>query len=98
MTGSITASIIMQTADALVSTGLRDKGYTYLNLADCWLSKDRDANDDLQVDRRAFPQGLEPVIKHVHSVGLKFGLCLLSRTSLHPRYLSCLIMAAISRN
>ena len=76
MTGSITASIITQTADALVSTGLKDRGYEFLNLDDCWLTKDRDANGDLQVDKRAFPDGLEPVIKHVHARGLKFGLYL----------------------
>ena len=46
------------------------------NLDDCWLTKDRDANGDLVVDKRAFPDGLEPVIKHVHSKGLKFGLYL----------------------
>lgn len=76
MTGSITAQIVTQTADALVSSGLKDKGYTYVNLDDCWLTKDRDANGDLQVDPRAFPDGLAPVIEHVHGLGLKFGLYL----------------------
>ena len=47
-----------------------------LNLDDCWLSKDRGANGNLQVDPRAFPDGLEPVIAHVHGKGLKFGLYL----------------------
>ena len=37
---------------------------------DCWLTKDRDASGNLQVDKRAFPDGLEPVIAHVHSKGL----------------------------
>ena len=57
MTGSITAQIITETADALVSTGLKEKGYSFVNLDDCWLSKERDANGDLQVDPRAFPNG-----------------------------------------
>jgi hypothetical protein len=48
----------------------------YVNLDDCWLSKNRTATGDLQVDPRAFPDGLEPVIKHVHDKGLKFGLYL----------------------
>jgi hypothetical protein len=55
------------------------------NLDDCWLTKDRDTNGDLQVDKRAFPDGLEPVIRHVHSKGLKFGLvCSLLFFLFHP--------------
>ena len=76
MTGSITAQIITETADAMVRTGLAKKGYEYVNLDDCWLQKGRDANGDLQVDKRAFPDGLEPVIAHVHKLCLKFGLYL----------------------
>jgi alpha-galactosidase len=76
MTGSITAQIITETADAMVSSGLSKKGYQFVNLDDCWLKKGRDKNGDLQVDQRAFPGGLEPVISHVHKLGLKFGLYL----------------------
>ena len=32
MTGSLTAQIVTETADAMVSTGLKDKGYEYVNL------------------------------------------------------------------
>jgi alpha-galactosidase len=32
----INETIIKQTADLLVSTGLAAKGYTYVNLDDCW--------------------------------------------------------------
>jgi hypothetical protein len=33
---NISETLIKETADLLVSTGLVDKGYTYLNLDDCW--------------------------------------------------------------
>jgi alpha-galactosidase len=33
---NINEQIIRDTADAMVSTGLADAGYTYLNLDDCW--------------------------------------------------------------
>ena len=48
---------------------------------DCWLTKDRDASGNLQVDKRAFPDGLEPVIAHVHSKGLCATLTLLVQHS-----------------
>ena len=48
---------------------------------DCWLTKDRDASGNLQVDKRAFPDGLEPVIAHVHSKGLCATLTLLAQHS-----------------
>lgn len=33
---NINETLIRQTADLLVSTGLADKGYKFLNLDDCW--------------------------------------------------------------
>ena len=67
-------SVIISTADALVSTGLRDLGYIYLNLDDCWSSKSRASNGSLIADPEKFPSGLFYLADYIHSKGLKFGI------------------------
>ncbi len=71
--GNINEDIIKGIADALVSTGLRDAGYTYLNIDDCWHGK-RDANGFIQVDSAKFPSGMRALADYVHSKGLKLGI------------------------
>lgn len=70
------ASLIMEMADGLVNTGMRDVGASLIELDDCWSDTSRDANGNLQPDPTLFPNGLKPVIDYVHSKGLKFGLYL----------------------
>ncbi|MFD9565021.1 NPCBM/NEW2 domain-containing protein [Streptomyces sp. NPDC059994] len=61
-------------ADTFVSQGLKDAGYTYVNLDDCWALPNRDASGDLVPDPVRFPHGIKAVADYVHSKGLKFGL------------------------
>ncbi|QUQ68463.1 glycoside hydrolase family 27 protein [Kutzneria sp. CA-103260] len=61
-------------ADTLVSTGLKDAGYQYVNLDDCWAQSSRDASGNLVPDKTRFPHGIKAVADYVHSKGLKFGL------------------------
>jgi len=67
-------------ADLLVSTGLRDAGYEYLNLDDCWARPQnspegsRDADGHLVPDPVRFPNGIASVADYVHGKGLKFGV------------------------
>ncbi len=61
-------------ADAMVSSGLRDAGYIYLNLDDNWMAKSRDANGNLQGDPTRFPKGMKELGDYIHSKGLKFGI------------------------
>ncbi|WP_406177529.1 NPCBM/NEW2 domain-containing protein [Streptomyces sp. NBC_00996] len=61
-------------ADAFVSQGLRDAGYTYVNIDDCWALPNRDASGNLVPDPARFPDGIKAVADYVHSKGLKFGL------------------------
>jgi alpha-galactosidase len=61
-------------ADTLVSTGLKDAGYQYVNLDDCWAQSSRDAKGNLVPDKTRFPHGIKAVADYVHSKGLKFGL------------------------
>ena len=65
--------VIKAQADALVSAGLKDAGYTYVNLDDCWALPDRDASGNLVPDPVRFPNGIKAVADYVHSKGLKFG-------------------------
>ncbi|MCI4591981.1 glycoside hydrolase family 27 protein [Sphingobium sp. BYY-5] len=58
-------------ADAMVSTGLRDAGYLYINIDDGWQGK-RDANDMLQPNEK-FPD-MKALTAYVHSKGLKIGI------------------------
>ena len=69
---SINETLIKNSIDALVSSGLKDLGYNYLNLDDCWQIS-RDANHTIVVDSH-FPNGIKPLADYAHSKGLKFGL------------------------
>jgi alpha-galactosidase len=61
-------------ADLFVSSGLKDAGYQYVNLDDCWAEHDRDANGDYVPNATRFPNGIKAVADYVHSKGLKFGI------------------------
>lgn len=73
-TDKIDESLILETADALVEKGLRDAGYEYLVIDDCWSERERDRNGQLVADRVKFPHGMKYVADYVHSKGLKFGM------------------------
>eukprot|EP00455_Lapot_gusevi_P013790 TRINITY_DN167_c0_g4_i2.p1 TRINITY_DN167_c0_g4~~TRINITY_DN167_c0_g4_i2.p1 ORF type:complete len:398 (-),score=141.16 TRINITY_DN167_c0_g4_i2:65-1207(-) len=70
---NINETVIRQTADAIVSTGLKDHGYIYVNIDDCW-AKSRDAQGYVHEDPVAFPSGIKALADYVHSKGLKFGI------------------------
>jgi alpha-galactosidase len=66
--------MVRQIADLFVSKGLKDAGYTYVNLDDCWALPNRDAAGNLVPDPARFPNGIKAVADYVHSKGLKFGI------------------------
>ncbi len=69
----INENIIVGIADAMVSTGLKDAGYVYINLDDCWHG-DRDADGFIQADKVKFPHGIKWLSDYVHAKGLKLGI------------------------
>src|SRR5687768_10545681 len=72
---SINEVVVRETADALVSSGLKDCGYSYIVIDDCWSVKDgRDSNGDLIADPEKFPNGMKALADHVHSKGFKIGI------------------------
>ncbi|UJR16142.1 hypothetical protein I4U23_003053 [Adineta vaga] len=70
----INETIIRQTADALVSTGLAKAGYTYVNVDDCWASSRDVKTKFILPDPSTFPSGMASLADYVHSRGLLFGL------------------------
>jgi alpha-galactosidase len=61
-------------ADAMVSSGMRDAGYTYLVLDDAWMAEDRDEWGRLVADPVKFPSGMKAIGDYIHSRGLKYGI------------------------
>ena len=58
-------------ADALVSSGMRDAGYIYINIDDTWEGK-RDAQGNIQSNSK-FPD-MKSLADYVHARGLKLGI------------------------
>ena len=70
----ISEQLIRESADALVESGLRDAGYSYLVIDDTWALPQRDKSHRLAADPVKFPHGLKAVGDYLHQKGLKFGL------------------------
>jgi alpha-galactosidase len=72
---NISDSLVRGIADVMVSSGMRDAGYTYLVLDDGWMALVRDGvTGNLVPDPKKFPNGMKALVDYVHSKGLKFGL------------------------
>ena len=65
--------VVRATADAIASNGMKDAGYQFVNLDDCWQTS-RDAEGNIVADATKFPSGIKALADYVHSKGLKFGL------------------------
>ena len=70
---NVSEKLIKEMADAMVTSGMRDAGYVYLVIDDCW-QVDRDAQGNILPDPQRFPSGMKALADYVHSKGLKFGL------------------------
>jgi alpha-galactosidase len=65
--------LIRETADAIVASGMRDAGYRYVVIDDCWQVA-RDSAGTLVADPTRFPHGMKALADYVHGQGLAFGL------------------------
>ncbi|NLO72244.1 MAG: glycoside hydrolase family 27 protein [Porphyromonadaceae bacterium] len=70
---NINEKIIMEIADAMVSSGMKEAGYQYIVLDDCW-QVGRDDNNNIVVDSVNFPKGIKFLADYIHSKGLKIGI------------------------
>ena len=71
--GHVTDADVRSAADSLVSTGMRDAGYVYVNVDDTWQGK-RDADGVLHANER-FPD-MKALGDYIHSKGLSLGFIL----------------------
>ena len=69
----VSEKLIMETADAMVATGMKDAGYEYVVIDDCW-QIGRDSLGFIVADPERFPSGIKALADYVHSKGLKFGI------------------------
>jgi alpha-galactosidase len=70
---NVSEDMIRQMADAMVSSGMKDAGYQYVVIDDCW-QVERDASGNIVADTKLFPPGIKALANYVHSRGLKFGI------------------------
>jgi alpha-galactosidase len=70
---NVDENLIRQAADAMVSSGMKDAGYQYVVIDDCW-QVSRDKNGNIVADPQHFPSGIKALADYVHSKGLKFGI------------------------
>ncbi|MCH5200820.1 MAG: glycoside hydrolase family 27 protein [Oscillospiraceae bacterium] len=71
---NINEELIKGIADKFTELGLKDAGYEYVVIDDCWSERERGADGRLVPDKNKFPNGIKPVADYVHSKGLKFGI------------------------
>lgn len=69
----VSSALIRETADAMVASGMKDAGYQYVVIDDCW-QVGRDPSGRIVADSARFPEGMKALSDYVHSKGLKFGL------------------------
>ncbi len=70
---NVNEELIRETADAMVRSGMKDAGYVYINIDDCWHGQ-RDEQGFIQADPQRFPSGMKALADYIHSKGLKFGV------------------------
>ncbi len=70
---NICDSLIRHQADCMVTTGLKDAGYKYINIDDGFQGG-RATDGSLRINLSRFPHGLKPVVDYIHSQGLKAGI------------------------
>jgi len=70
---NVSEEVLRETADAMVTSGLKDVGFSYIVVDDLWHG-DRDSKGMLFPDPKRFPSGMKAVADYVHSKGLKFGI------------------------
>ncbi|WP_371105929.1 MULTISPECIES: glycoside hydrolase family 27 protein [Streptomyces] len=70
----VTEAQVRQAADAMVSSGMRDAGYRYVVVDDCWFDPQRDTAGNLRANPTKFPSGMKALGDYIHGKGLEFGI------------------------
>jgi alpha-galactosidase len=71
----VSETLLLQTAQLIVDYGLKDLGYHYVILDDCWsIGRNSSNNNSLVADPTKFPNGMAAVADSLHALGLGFGM------------------------
>ena len=72
----VSQDLLLDTAKILVNVGLKDVGYNYVVLDDCWQdpNQGRDARGKVVVDKKKFPKGMNFISDELHKAGLLYGM------------------------
>jgi alpha-galactosidase len=70
---NVNEELIKSVADAIATNGMKEAGYQYVVIDDCW-QVSRDENGFIVADAQRFPSGIKALADYVHSKGLKFGI------------------------
>lgn len=70
---NINEKLLREVADNLVSSGMKDAGYEYIVIDDCW-QLSRDIAGNIVPDPKSFPNGIKLLADYIHSKGLKLGI------------------------
>ncbi len=70
---NVSEDLIKGVADVMVTSGMKDAGYEYVVIDDCW-QVSRDSEGNIIPDPKRFPSGIKALADYVHSKGLKFGI------------------------
>jgi alpha-galactosidase len=70
----LTEDTVKATVDAMVSSGMRDAGYRYVNLDAGWAAPTRGSDGNLRADPKTFPHGIAALARYVHDRGMLLGL------------------------
>ena len=71
---NVSEQVIRETADAMVSSGLKDAGFNYIVIDDYWQGTRDTVTGVLNFNPERFPSGIKALADYVHSKGLKFGI------------------------
>jgi alpha-galactosidase len=69
----VNEQVIRDTADAMATNGMKEAGYRYVVVDDCWHGA-RTADGVITADATKFPSGIKALADYVHAKGLKFGI------------------------
>lgn len=83
---SINERVVLETADFIVESGLKECGYEYVIIDDCWSLHERNEKGELVPDPEKFPHGMKYVADYIHEKGLKFGMYSCAGTLTCARY------------
>ncbi|KAI5997493.1 glycoside hydrolase family 27 protein [Pisolithus albus] len=71
---NISEDIVIKNANLMVSLGLADAGYNYVNIDDCYSDRQRDSAGNIVANQTKFPSGMKALTDSIHALGLNAGI------------------------